>query len=206
MGSHGQMAHSEQQGAGLGVVWGPFRALGTQAMATVTVVKQNDGRLHAFGVGDDGQVYHTAQTSTGLNSEWTGWRSLPDPGDRAQNLAVVVGPDGRLHVFKTRSDGEATHAEEVVAGLSAPWTGWHRLSDRENTAKSLVAVTGGDGRVHVFRVGLDNRISHNEQVAACVNAPWSGWREVAAGGHLADDVVVAADQYQRLHAFAVGWR
>jgi hypothetical protein len=192
MGSGDQVAHCEQQGAGLGVAWGPFRALGAVAMASVTVVNQNDGRLHVFGVGDDGQVYHSAQASTGLNSEWTGWRSLLDPGDRAQNLAVVVGPDGRLHVFKTRSDGEVTHAEEVVSGLGAPWTGWRRVSDRENTAKSLVAVTGGDGRVHVLRLGLDDRISHNE--------------EVAAGGHLADDVVVAADLYQRLHVFAVGWR
>jgi hypothetical protein len=175
-------------------------------MASVTVVKHNDGRLHAFAVGDDGQVYHTAQASTGLNSEWAPWRSLPDPGDGTQNLAVAVGPDGRLHVFKTRTDGEATHAEEVVSGLGAPWTGWRRLSDRENKAKSLVATTGEDGRVHVFRIGLDNQISHNEQVAVCVNAAWSGWREVAAGGHLADDLVVVADQHQRLHAFAVGWR
>jgi hypothetical protein len=94
-------------------------------------------------------VYHTAQASTGLNSEWAPWRSLPAPSDGTQNLAVVVGPDRRLPVFKTHGEGQATRAEEVVSGLGAPWRGWRLLSDRENKAKSLVATTGEDGRVHM---------------------------------------------------------
>src|SRR5205807_1760207 len=81
-------------GATSNAQWRPFSAVGNRAKY-LTVAQHADGRLHAFMIGMDNQVWHDEQNATG----WTGWNGLSSSGERAKNLVVARDADGRLHVF-----------------------------------------------------------------------------------------------------------
>ena len=78
--------------------WTVLSALGDRAK-NLAVVPNADGRLHAFMIGMDDQVWHNDQQQAALGGAWTGWTYLSNQGDAAKNLAVAPNSDGRLHAF-----------------------------------------------------------------------------------------------------------
>jgi hypothetical protein len=70
---------------------------------SLTVARNSDGRLHAFMIGLDSQVWQNDQQTPVLGAPWTGWSYLSQVGDHAQSLTVVPDSDGRLHAFMTGS-------------------------------------------------------------------------------------------------------
>jgi len=200
-----RVRHCEQELVILGAPWTAWQPLTdpSQAAESLVVAAGPNGRLHAFTLGDHGQISHSEQASTTLSSPWTRWQPLSEDGDNAKSLLVTPGLDGRLHAFRIGLDDQVGHNEQVATVLNAPWTGWHSLSPASNDAKLLVVLANQNGQLHTFRIGLDGAVGHNEQLATQLNAPWSGWRTITAPGDLAVDLAVVASQAGRLHAFVL---
>jgi subtilisin family serine protease len=98
-----QIWHNDQEQAVLGGAWTGWNFLshpGDRAKSIV-VVPNSDGRLHAFMIGMDDQIWHNDQEQAVLGGAWTGWTRLSIQGDRATKIAVVPNSDGRLHAFMT---------------------------------------------------------------------------------------------------------
>jgi len=91
-----------------------------------------------------------------------------------------------------------SHNAELAGG---GWSGWDALSLAGDKAKSLVVAANADGRLHAFRIGLDDQVSHNAELAG---GGWSGWDALSLAGDKAKSLVVAANADGRLHAFRIG--
>jgi hypothetical protein len=146
------------------------------------------------------QIEHNEQTATGIAAPWSGWNALSRIGDRASRLALAAHPDGRMHAVMAGIDAQIWHNEQLAAGVSAAWTGWHELSVAGNKATELALAVHHDGRMHAVMAGIDNQIWHNEQIAAGVSAAWTGWRTLSAAGDKAIRLAVAAHPDGRMHA------
>src|SRR3712207_2311527 len=101
IGMDDQIWHNDQESTGLGSAWTGWNFLSQEGdRAKSLVVAQNgDGRLHAFMIGMDDQIWHNDQEGAALGSAWTGWNFLSQEGDRAKSLVVAQNGDGRLHAF-----------------------------------------------------------------------------------------------------------
>ena len=201
-----QLWHNSQTGTGLNVSWTYWSFFTTAANKAkdIRVVRQVDGRLHAFMIGLDDQIWHNEQTGTSLTSAWTGWNYLSAPGDRAKSLLVVKNGDGRLHAFMIGMDAQIWHNDQTGTGVSSAWSGWNYLSQAGDKATSLVVVPNGDGRLHAFRIGLDGQIWHNDQTGTSFGDAWSGWNYLSRPGNKAKSLVVVPNGDGRLHAFMIG--
>jgi hypothetical protein len=59
-----------------------------------------------------------------------------------------------MHAVMTGIDDlQVWHNEHTAAGVSAPWTGWHMLSQAENKALLLALAAHPDGRMHAVMAG-----------------------------------------------------
>ncbi|RSN31372.1 hypothetical protein DMC61_14580 [Amycolatopsis sp. WAC 04169] len=96
-----QIWHNDQLNPAPGGAWTGWNYLsnpGDQAK-NIVVVPNADGRLHAFMIGMDDQIWHNDQLNPAPGGTWTGWNYLSNPGDQAKNIVVVPNADGRLHAF-----------------------------------------------------------------------------------------------------------
>jgi hypothetical protein len=163
-----------------------------------------DGRMHAVMAGIDNQIWHNEQTGTGVSAPWTDWRLLTQPGNKATLLALAAHPDGRMHAVMAGLDNQIWHCEQEIAGVSAPWSGWHVLSNPGNMALQLALAAHPDGRMHAVMAGLDSQIWHNEQTAAALAAPWTDWHVLSNPGNMALQLALAAHPDGRMHAVMAG--
>ena len=68
-------------------------------------------------------------------------------------MALAAHPDGRMHAVMAGLDNQVWHNEQTGAGVSAPWTGWHVLSQLGNKAQILALACHPDGRMHAVMAG-----------------------------------------------------
>ena len=158
--SQGQLSHNDQQDPALGGAWTGWNFLSNQGdrAKDLVVVPNADGRLHAFMIGMDDQVWHNDQQDPALGGAWTGWNFLSNQGDRAKDLVVVPNADGRLHAFMIGMDDQVWHNDQQDPALGGAWTGWNFLSNQGDRAKDLVVVPNADGRLHAFMIGMDDQV------------------------------------------------
>ena len=118
--------------------------------------------------------------------------------------SVVRGPDAAGTPLSPTVTRQLWHNEQTGAGVSAPWTGWHVLSQPGNKALVVALAAHPDGRMHAVMTGLDNQVWHNEQTAVGVSAPWTGWHYLSASGNKALVVALACHPDGRMHAVMAG--
>ena len=82
--------------------------------------------------------------------------------------SVVRSPDAVGTPLSSTVTRQLWHNEQTGAGVSAPWTGWHVLSQPGNAANVVQLACHADGRMHAVMAGLDNQVWHNEQTAVGV--------------------------------------
>ena len=70
--------------------------------------------------------------------------------------------------------------------------------------QALTRIQAGDGRLHAFRIGMDDQVGHSEQVATGLNAPWTDWRPISPTQNDAKALVVLAANDKLLQAFRIG--
>ncbi len=151
-----------------------------------------DGRLEAFIVGADGELWHDWQTSPG--GAWAGL--APMQGNITDTPAVGRNADGRLEVFVRGSDGELWHQWQVVP--NGGWSGFHPMQG--NMTGSPAVASDADGRLEVFVRGSDGQLWHQWQFVP--NGGWSGF--VPMTGNMTDSPAVVANADGRLEVFVHG--
>ena len=201
-----QIWHNDQTGRQLGSTWTGWNVLSHQGdkAKRLVVVTNKDGRLHAFMIGMDDQIWHNDQSGVQLGSSWTGWTLLSHQGDKAKSLIVAPNRDGRLHTFMIGMDDQIWHNDQTGVQLASSWTGWTFLSKQGDKAKNLVVVPNRDGRLHTFMIGMDDQIWHNDQSGVQLGSSWTGWNLLSHQGDKAKSLVVVSDMNGQLHAFAIG--
>jgi hypothetical protein len=201
-----QIWHNEQVRAGLGAPWTDWHYLSElgQEATQISIACHPDGRMHAVMAGMDKQIWHNEQTQAGVSAPWTGWHFLSDRGNKANRIALAVHPDGRMHSVMIGIDQQIWHNEQIRAGASAPWTDWHYLSEKGQTAAEVVVACHPDGRLHAVMADLDAQVWHNEQTENGLSAPWSGWHYLSNAGDTATLLALAVHRDGRMHALMAG--
>ncbi|GLW11550.1 hypothetical protein Misp01_66780 [Microtetraspora sp. NBRC 13810] len=138
------------------------------------VARNKDGRLEVFAVADNGHLYHIWQNPGG---GWSNWESLGS-GFGWANVAVAGNKDGRLEVFAVR-DGQLVHRWQNPGG---GWSGWANLGGSLHAETWPVVGVNADGRLELFVIGTNGRLSRNFQLAVNGTSGWSGWYSM--GGDL----------------------
>ena len=138
-------------------------------------VRNADGRLEVFGIGSEGSLDHSYQSSS--RGPWSHWSGLG--GTLKHAIAVARNSDGRLDVFATAGDNELFHISQT-----APNNGWSGWANRGGGLLSGPAVyANADGALEIFAVTPDHALWHMKQ-----NAPSGGfgiWQSL--GGSVRED-------------------
>ncbi|MEU8758116.1 PIG-L family deacetylase [Streptomyces sp. NPDC048659] len=171
-----------------------------------------DGRLAAYGVlGLRAVRWRETAPGSGRFGE-------PEDlggGPLAPALARAVLPDGRLLLFAVRfaalaGRGGPNRRELVVLEQRSPggpflaWRGLgnpERADDRGRRIGAPAAVTGPDGRVHLFVRDADKGVATRVRAA---DGTWGPWKALPAQGELQDGLTALTDAAGRVHLLAAG--
>jgi hypothetical protein len=173
--------------------WSPFSALGNRAKY-MTVAQHADGRLHAFMIGMDNQMWHNEQNTSG----WGGWNILSSSGDRAKSLVATRDDDNRLHAFA------------IGIGRS-PWIDVSLMLPERNSSNGggrwyPTPVTLPDGRVAVMGGhpgSLDSR--HSNYMVEVFDPLLNQWTDAGdEPGAVINKVSTDPEIYPRLHVLPDG--
>lgn len=163
-------------------------------------IKNHNGRMEVFQVGNSGQLYFQSQNS---NGGWQGWHSLG--GSWPGQPVVNVNADGRLEIFIVGNQGSTGgglfHAWQTRAGDDTSWTGWQMLAGAWPAGNPAVALNNAN-ELEVFMRGLNGNLYHEWQVSASNSGSYVGWNPM--GGYWTTDPVVARNAGGSLLVFMVG--
>ncbi|MFH8614380.1 PIG-L family deacetylase [Streptomyces sp. NPDC017979] len=174
-------------------------------------VAEADGRLTAYGVLGLRAV-RWRETKAGSGT----WESPADlgGGPLAPALGRAALRDGRQLLFGLRISaiggrGAENHREVVLleqgkaGGDFLPWKGLGNPEHTEDRGRRIgvpVAVTGGDGRVHLFVRNADKGVSSRVRNA---DGTWERWHDLG-GADIQDGLSAVVDGQGRVHLFAAG--
>jgi hypothetical protein len=165
----------------------------TSKAKQVTTALNSDGRLEAFYVGMDNNLYHNYQIASSADG-WSGQITLGGSG-AANQISAIRDKAGKLEVFYIGTD---TKVYRNSQGPNGPG-GWNGATYMNGLGKQVVVAANGDGRLEIFYIGTDNNIYHNYETSP--GGSWSG--QIALGG-AAQQITVAANADGRLEVFYVG--
>jgi hypothetical protein len=183
------------QGAANGS-FGAFTSLGGAQLApTVEAGVNADGRVEAFVLGGDGDVYTKWETTAGSTCE-SDWYSLNAASLRG--LAVGANQDERLQIFAVGGDGVLyTSAQAGANGNFA--SAWTSLAGAQLGGYVTTAINP-DGRLHVFVLGGNGLVYSKVQASA--NGAFGDW--IDHGGSALRSISVGANADGRLELFGTG--
>jgi hypothetical protein len=164
-------------------------------MSAVCVVQDNAGRLQAFALGTDGNVYINFEETTA--GPWNGWSNFGG-NIIAATPTVVQDSEGRLQAFVLGIDG--TVYINYWLSANGPWSGWTNFGGGIITATPTV-IQDNAGRLQVFALGNDGNVYVNFEQST--SGPWSGWSNFG-GSVIAATPTVIQDNAGRLQMFALG--
>jgi hypothetical protein len=162
--------------------WGAWTGLSqppNTSFFTIPVAGKNaDGRIEAFSIGDDGNLWHVWQTAPG--NGWFNWFSSGKPSSSVGNIehapGVEINPNGRLEVFTSGTDGALWHIYQLTA--NGTWGTWTPLDKPSQTNVNIpIAGKNADGHLEVFSIGDDGNLWHTWQ-----KAPGNGWFNWSSSG------------------------
>ena len=112
-----QVWHNEQLSAALGAGWSDWQPLSQSGNKAkfLALAAHPDGRMHALMAGLDDQVWQSEQLSAAVQAEWSGWRVLTRPVNKATFLALAAHSDGRMHALMAGLDNQVWHDEQLSA-------------------------------------------------------------------------------------------
>ncbi|MFE0425651.1 PIG-L family deacetylase [Streptomyces sp. NPDC058953] len=173
-------------------------------------VADRDGRIAAYGVLGL-RVVRWRETAPGSRA----WEDPVDlgGGPLAPALGHTVLPDGRLLLFGLRFAAiGGRHAENrrelVLLEQRTPGGGFHawrglgapeRTADRSRRIGVPTAVTGGDGRVHLFVRNAGKGVSTRVRAG---DGTWGRWRDLGGDAEIQDGLSAVTDGRGLVHVFA----
>ena len=184
-----------------GVAWSDWRELNGKAIRPgYGVVRNQFGRLEAFGIDQDGEVSCINQTIT---NTWSAWTRLGAPfNNRLQaGVQVVANEDGGVTIFSM--DAKNHLWTMTRSSLSGDWGAWVELAASPSPLQlGYVAGRNSDGRVELVGVGHDGIVYH---VRAEVGKGWGGWASLGGPPDGMDPhLVIGNTNDGRLQIFGTG--
>jgi predicted phage baseplate assembly protein len=212
-GRDGALWHIWQVITGAGIVWSDWASLGgiLNSRSRIAAGRNQDGRLEAFVLGQDGAIWHNWQLFTPAGIGWSGWASmgmsgLTTPGAPNVGLQPMLqaasNADGRLELFTLGTDNALWHIWQVAPNDG--WSSWASLGGVLPVGSSLTAGRNQDGRLEVFGIGMDGAVWHNAQLTA---GGWSGWLSLGKptpGLQMQAPLSVSHNADGRLELFTLG--
>lgn len=145
--------------------WNSFRLQNGSKAVDIEVARNADGRLEAFAIGSDNQVWQRWQQK--VNSKWAAWTPF---GIKASEVDIVQNKDGRLEIFAIRTDGEVFQRWQQKPNGVTGWSNWNQFG---LNAVEIEAARNADGRPELFAIRNDNQVFQKWQQQ--VNSSWNAW-------------------------------
>ena len=166
------------------------------ALTSLRVMPNADGRLEVFGINAQGHIWHTWQTAP--NNGWVGsWAELYSNADSLAMLDVAHNADGRLEVFGVNGQGHIWHTWQTTPTATGSVTPYLHLAEQYQVesewcwSATTVSITHYyDAAATWTQCSLVNKAfgqttcCQNGSSAAC-NQPWYPDQALTITGHLA---------------------
>ncbi|MBD0737690.1 PIG-L family deacetylase [Streptomyces sp. CBMA29] len=130
------------------------------------------------------------------------------PEGNTREIVLLDQQTGGATASSDSSHGDSSHSDSSHSSAEGPIRGWRSLGNPEaNPVRGRrvgppTAVTGKDGRIHVFvrnaSKGLSTRVRDTK-------GQWSDWQKLA-GGQVQEGLTATVDHDGRIHVFAAGHR
>lgn len=147
--------------------WSGWNQLpGTTLIPGVSVGNDADGRMEAFAVGTNGEMWHVWQTCTTCG--WSNLYSMGSIGGGFNNKVpkVALNSDGRLEIFAIANDCQMYHAFQGAP--NGGFSQWYSLGGCWSDGLSV--DQNADGRLEILAVGQNHSLYHRWQ-----NSPGGSW-------------------------------
>src|SRR5262249_27418178 len=145
------------------------------AVQSISVAREQNGRMDIFALGVDNAIYYTSQYSAGIDM-WTAWKSLG-----GVNLSFTVGTHagtGQLEVFALGTNHRVFKKWENQANGSfiSDWDeGIYDL-----TVRSVITGNNANGSLQLFALGQDGSVWTRWQQHD--NTNWDPWKSLGGWG------------------------
>jgi len=161
----------------------------------VSVAGDASGGTDLFAVDANGNLVQDHLS----NGSWAGWATVPADGQTFAGVPEVARTqDGRFVVFARTASGNLEYLWQTTPG----GTTWQRRTFGVELVSSDPAVIAlPDGRLEVFVLTGDDRVSTISQLSAADLTSWSGW--IALGGDLSGPPAVALDSAGHPQVFGI---
>ena len=134
------------------------------------MVRRADGILAIYSSDVNGTLWESTTTSSG-GVNWTGWRSLSNPGVALRNSPVLaMMSNGAYLAFVGASNGHLYTRMQS----SGAWGAWTDLGGAVADVDAIAAALNTNGRVSVFINNTSGTINVRTQTSANTNA-WTSW-------------------------------
>ncbi len=130
-----------------------------RAVRGIAAAKEQDGRVHLFGVDASGKVFHTWQSAPNSTEKWAGdFKAVyPTSGFKAtRGIAATNETDGRIHLFAVDPYGQIFHTWQTTPNAPTTWSSlgfW--LISGSSTPGGISASPGAGGQVALTAIRQD---------------------------------------------------
>ena len=154
VGTNNQLQYRAQTAAGSNTWSSSWTSLsgGVRDRTSPAVVANSDGRLQAFVVGTNNQLYYKTQSSPNSSTWSSSWTSLGGGIKVDSSPGVARNNDGRLQAFVVGTNNQLYYRTQSLPNSNTWSSSWTSLGGtfRENTDPAV--VPNSDGRLDAFVV------------------------------------------------------
>jgi hypothetical protein len=191
--------------------WSGFQSVGGSWSNSdhIAIVPNGDGRLEAFLVGDNHQLYTTYQEQ--VNGGWSatdprvGFVALGGSWSNADSIGAASDSDRTIQLFLIGYDGRlyTRYQTRPNSGFSCKVRAcWESLGGSWPASDHIGVAPDADGRLNLFLVGKNGQLYTSEETRA--NGPFGNWQSLGGSWPANDHIGVAPDADGRLNLFLVG--
>jgi predicted Zn-dependent protease len=168
------------------------------------VIADSDGRLQAFVVGTNNQLYYKTQISADSNTWSSFWTSLGGVTKPDTSPAVAMNDDGKLQAFVVGTNNQLYYKTQTSAGSSTWSSSWTSIGGGLRDGTDPEVVANSDGRLQAFVVGTNNQLYYKTQISVGSSTWDSLWSSLIGGARINSDPMAIANLDGRLQVFVVG--
>lgn len=167
----------------VGGSWGAWTALGapstTIALTSFVVAANEDGRLQAFGVGNDNALHTVYEQTPG--GAWSAWGSVASQDPAIASLAVAKSQDGRIELFALSvadASGNVTLNHIWQTAPNNGWSAWTQLASPWTQINGLAVTLDNTGRLNLVLMSTANESCAWSQQST-PGGGWTSWSNVS---------------------------
>ena len=201
----GSLVHKRQISPGSGT-WSSYESLGSgiRPNSDLALAMNSDGRLQAFVIGTNNQLYYKSQTAAGSSTWSSGWTSLGGGIKADTSPAVARNSDGRLQVFVVGTNNQLYYKTQSSPNSNTWSPAWTSLGGGLRANTDPIGIANNDGTLQVFVVGTNNQLYYKTQSSPNSNTWSPAWTSLGGGIKADTSPAVARNSDGRLQVFIVG--